>query len=327
MLKKAIFATRLKQDGKHVMKQQNEATTRALEAAEKIAEQYLELDIENINVKRIRKVLNEALRVVVQCEQVLGNNHPDTLELYHNIGSMYHDMKNYSRSVEWYSKAAENGNKLAYRDLAWCFYMNKEYEKALTWAEKAVKEYPEDHLGIYDLASIYQTLGRKEEALKMFELCLNIREKQQVSDALISDTKEKIWKLKYGRFSIIKYLSKLFDLNGIICLILVAGLAYYHTQNWTETFNIVFRFSVSFLAYMALCNFIFDFTIRLEEAKFKFWKIPRKVWIKLLLVNLGAWGTFFILLSSYAFTFVCISIPMISMIALIPSFREYRSIK
>ena len=309
------------------MKQEDEATTRALAAAEKIGDQYLELDIANINVKRIRKVLNEALRVVVQCEQVLGSNHPDTLELYHNIGSMYCVMKNYSRSVEWYSKAAENGDKLAYRDLAWCLYMNKEYEKALPWAEKAVKEYPEDHLGIYDLASIYQALGRKEEALKKFEHCLKIREKQQVSDALISDTKEKIWELKYGRFGIIKYFSKLFDLNVIICLVLVTWLAYHHTQNWTETFNIVFRFSVSFVAYTALLDIIFSFTIRLEEVKFKFWELPRKIWIKLLLVNLAAWGTFFILLSGYAFTFVCITIPIISMIALIFPFIENRSIK
>ena len=178
------------------MKQEDEATTRALAAAEKIGDQYLELDIANINVKRIRKVLNEALRVVVQCEQVLGSNHPDTLELYHNIGSMYCVMKNYSRSVEWYSKAAENGDKLAYRDLAWCLYMNKEYEKALPWAEKAVKEYPEDHFGIYCLASIYQALGRKEEALSQFELCLKLEEEQQADGEMINETKDRIRELK-----------------------------------------------------------------------------------------------------------------------------------
>jgi hypothetical protein len=62
--KKAIFATYQKQDGERIMKQQDEAMTRALKAAEKIANQYLELDTENIDDKRIKELLNEALPVV-----------------------------------------------------------------------------------------------------------------------------------------------------------------------------------------------------------------------------------------------------------------------
>ena len=178
------------------MKQQDEAMDRALKAAEKIAYQYLELDTENIDDKRIKELLNEALPVVVQCEQVLGSNHPDTLELYHNIGSMYCVMKNYSRSVEWYFKAAENGDKLAYRDLAWCLYMNKEYEKALPWAKKSVKEFPEDNVCHFCLASIYQALGKIEEALREFEFCLKLEEEQQTDDEIINETKDRIRELK-----------------------------------------------------------------------------------------------------------------------------------
>ena len=34
--------------------------------------------------------------------------------------------------------------------------------------KKAAKEYPDDNLAIYTLATIYQALGREKEALKMF---------------------------------------------------------------------------------------------------------------------------------------------------------------
>ena len=255
------------------MKQTDEAKDRVLEAAEKIANQYLELDRENIDDKRIKELLNEALPVVESCEQVLGVNHPDTTELYYEIGSMYRDIKDYSHAVEWYTKgaehghddaqcslallhqlgegvtknpakaiewytkaaekeneialfelgeiyqygqgvevnhakaaewytkAAEKGDELAYREVACCLYTIEEYDKALSWAEKAVKEYPEDHFGIYCLASIYQALGRKEEALSQYELCLKLEEEQQagnemIDDEMINETKDRIRELK-----------------------------------------------------------------------------------------------------------------------------------
>ena len=255
------------------MKQQDEAITRALAAAEKIADQYLKLDTENIDKKRIAELLTEALAVVELCEQVLGINHPGTMELYYEIGSMYDYAKDYPRAVEWYTKAAEHGHddaqcslalshhlgkgvkknpakaiewytkaaekeneialfelgeiyqygqgvevnhakaaewytkaaekgdELAYREVACCLYTIEEYDKALSWAEKAVKEYPEDHFGIYYLASIYQALGRKEEALSQFELCLKLEEEQQagnemIDDEMINETKDRIRELK-----------------------------------------------------------------------------------------------------------------------------------
>ena len=74
--------------------------------------------------------------------------------------------------------------------------MIEEYEEALPWAEAAVKEYPEDNFGIYCLASIYQALGRKEEALSQFELCLKLEEEQQADGEMINETKDRIRELK-----------------------------------------------------------------------------------------------------------------------------------
>ena len=126
------------------MKQQDEATTRALEAAEKIADQYLTLDIENIDEKRIAELLTEALAVVEQCEQVLGSNHPDTLELYYKIGSMYDYAKDYPRAIEWYTKAAEHGHDDAQCSLALSHHLGKGVKKnpakVIEWYTKAAEK-------------------------------------------------------------------------------------------------------------------------------------------------------------------------------------------
>lgn len=140
------------------MKQEDEATTRALAAAEKIGDQYLELDTENIDDKRIKELLNEALPVVVQCEQVLGSNHPDTLELYHNIGSMFRDIKDYPHALEWYTKGAEHGHDDAQCSLALLHQLGegvtKNPAKAIEWYTKAAEKGNET--AMFELGEIYQ---------------------------------------------------------------------------------------------------------------------------------------------------------------------------
>jgi tetratricopeptide (TPR) repeat protein len=71
-----------------------------------------------------------------------------------------------------------------------------EYEEALPWAEKAYKAFPDKTYAIDTLATVYQGLGRTEEALEMFELCLKIKEEQQMDDESLNETKDKIEKIK-----------------------------------------------------------------------------------------------------------------------------------
>ena len=75
--------------------------------------------------------------------------------------------------------------------------MIEEYEKALPWAKKSVKEFPEDNVCHFCLASIYQALGRKEEALREFEFCLKLEEEQKTDDEIINETKDRIEELKH----------------------------------------------------------------------------------------------------------------------------------
>ena len=156
--KKAIFATLTEQDEEHIMKQTDEAKASVLEAAEKIRDQYMKLDIENIDEKRMKEVLDEALRVVESCEQVLGVNHPDTTELYHEIGSMYSDIKNYSCAVKWYAKGAELGNEDAQSSLAQMYQYGKGVQtnlaKAIEWYTKAAEKGNE--IALFELGEIYQ---------------------------------------------------------------------------------------------------------------------------------------------------------------------------
>ena len=140
------------------MKQTDEAKARVLEATEKIRDQYMELDIENIDEKRMKELLDEALMVVESCEQVLGVNHPDTTELYYEIGSMYSDIKNYLCAVKWYAKGAELGNEYAQSSLAQMYQYGKGVEtnlaKAIEWYTKAAEKGNE--IALFELGEIYQ---------------------------------------------------------------------------------------------------------------------------------------------------------------------------
>lgn len=117
-----------------------------------------------------------------------------------NLGWMYANgcgtEQNYEKAIEWYKKSAENGYKKAYNGIAWTLHLSGRYEEALPWAEKAVAAFPETPYIIDTLASVYQDLGRYDEALEEFELCLKLKHEQNESDDSIHQTEEKIATLK-----------------------------------------------------------------------------------------------------------------------------------
>ena len=137
---------------------------------------------------------------------------PEILEFYskaaeggysvaqNNLGWMYANgcgtEQNYEKAIEWYKKSAENGYKKAYNGIAWTLHLSGRYEEALPWAEKAVAAFPETPYIIDTLASVYQDLGRYDEALEEFELCLKLKHEQNESDDSIHQTEEKIATLK-----------------------------------------------------------------------------------------------------------------------------------
>lgn len=104
--------------------------------------------------------------------------------------------KDLMMAAEWLKKSAEQGYMEAYNDLAWTYHLMNKYEDALPWAEKATAAYP-DNPGIIDtLATVYQGLGRYNEAMEQFELCLKLYKENEKSEQGIRSTEEKINKLK-----------------------------------------------------------------------------------------------------------------------------------
>ena len=128
-------------------------------------------------------------------EKVFGKEHPDTATSYYNIGLVFSNLGEYDKALEWYTKAAKQGYKYSYNELAWAYHLMDKYEEALPWAEKAVAAFPDNANIIDTLATVYQGLGRYEEALQQFELCLKLY-KEQGSLEGIQETEAKIVELK-----------------------------------------------------------------------------------------------------------------------------------
>lgn len=138
------------------MKQQNKTIVRSIKVFEKIESQYR--DIKDGDVKRVTEVLTEALDVVEQCIQVLGSNHPDTIELYYMIGSMYRDLKEYPQSVIWFSKGVEQGDDSCECELALIYQCGKGVKQDL---DKAIDLYTQaavkgNETAILELGLIYE---------------------------------------------------------------------------------------------------------------------------------------------------------------------------
>jgi len=70
------------------------------------------------------------------------------------------------------------------------------YKEALPWAEKAFAAFPEDTNNIDTLGCIYEDLGRNQEAIEQFELCLKLLKEQKGPEERIKETEEKISVLK-----------------------------------------------------------------------------------------------------------------------------------
>ena len=115
------------------------------------------------------------------------------------IGNLFYSgqgvEQDYMKAVEWYMKAAEQEYEGVYNELAWTYHMMGDNDNSLLWAEKAIEATPENPNVIDTLATVYEDLGRYEEALEQFEKCLEMFKEQGVEDG-IKETAEKITALK-----------------------------------------------------------------------------------------------------------------------------------
>jgi TPR repeat protein len=122
----------------------------------------------------------------------------DAIALF-NLGNIYENgigvKQDYSKAIEWYQKAAKHDYKQTYNEIAWTYHLMGKYEEALPWADKAVALFPSNPNYIDTLATVYQGLGRYNEAMEHFELCLKLYKEKENSEG-VNETEAKIAALK-----------------------------------------------------------------------------------------------------------------------------------
>ena len=101
-----------------------------------------------------------------------------------------------NKAIEWLKKSAEQKYEKSFNELSWYLHILGKYDEALPWAEMAVSAYPVNPEIIDTLATVYQGLGRNDEALNTYEHCLELKKEQNASEESIRDTEEKIAALK-----------------------------------------------------------------------------------------------------------------------------------
>ena len=84
---------------------------------------------------------------------------------------------------------------ISYKSIARICCLMGKYDEALPWAEKAVAAFPDNPNNIDTLATVYQGLGRYENAMEQFERCLKLYKEQDNAEG-IHETEEKIDVLK-----------------------------------------------------------------------------------------------------------------------------------
>ena len=118
----------------------------------------------------------------------------------YNLGLLYCEgigvAQDLTKAVEFFRMAAEQDFEFSYNELAWALHLVDQPDEALPWAERAVMSFPEEDMPIDTLATIYQDLGRYNEAFKQFELCIKLQKEHSKPIELIHETEKKVAVLK-----------------------------------------------------------------------------------------------------------------------------------
>ena len=137
---------------------------------------------------------------------IYGPDHPEVALSFNNIGRVYRNMKEYDKALGFCKEGllirekrfGEEHPKTAgsYESIAKIHKEKGDNIEALKWAERAMKADPNNSEIISLLGTIYQSLGRYEEALVQFESCLKLKQEKNASEKSIKETEEKIKELK-----------------------------------------------------------------------------------------------------------------------------------
>lgn len=151
-----------------------------LAIAHTIVKQY-DHKIEQINpfdaehVAQIEQIKAEKLNFqVAECQKRV-EKYPTDLLIRFEMGQLYFQIGKYSEAIQEFQKAQNNPHKklasMSY--LAQCFAKRKMFDMAARKLQDAIKEKPvfddEKKDLIYNLGSVLETMGKKEEAIEQFK--------------------------------------------------------------------------------------------------------------------------------------------------------------
>ena len=157
-------------------------------------------------INQYEKALNHFQHALDIRISIYGKGHIQTAKCFDKISIVYYQLGDYEKQLRNQLKSQKiresilglqhPGTVTSNINIARTYNLMGIYEKALPWAEKAVAAFP-NNPGIIDtLATVYQGLGRYNDAMEQFGLCLKLKKEQGASEDSIHETEEKIEELK-----------------------------------------------------------------------------------------------------------------------------------
>lgn len=98
---------------------------------------------------------------------------PNFPEAFNNMGTVYSNMKDWDKAMECFQKAASDilykTPHYAYHNMGLVYFYREDYQKAIESYQKALKLSPSYEKVYFDLAAVYITLNRNEDAIEVYK--------------------------------------------------------------------------------------------------------------------------------------------------------------
>jgi tetratricopeptide (TPR) repeat protein len=132
------------------------------------------------HAEQVAKLKAEKLNFQVTDCQMQVEKYPTDSAIRFQMGVLYFQTEKYSEAIQEFQKAQQNPHKrlssMGY--LAKCYAKKKMYDFAARTLQSAIKEKPifdeEKKEFIYDLGSVLETMGKKDEAIEQFKLIYEV---------------------------------------------------------------------------------------------------------------------------------------------------------
>jgi predicted Zn-dependent protease len=145
-----------------------------------------DLQIEQLNpfapdhAVQVEQLKQQKLEFQLAEAQKQAENYPTDLVIRFNLGVLYFQIGKYSEAIQEFQKAQQNPSKklASWGYLAQCYSKKKMYDFAARTLQNAIKEkqiFDEEKKDLtYNLGSVLESMGKKEEAIEQFKLIYEV---------------------------------------------------------------------------------------------------------------------------------------------------------